>query len=138
MKDRRDNEDTMNQNSHESSAFPGSFIYAGVTGLMGLVGLFVAARAGHGAPYYGGATFFVFAVLFVFLLIKHAYDKAEGIAGGGLPLFVRFAAAAAVGYLVQGFAAAAIPDKAMLAAVVAGVVVFAVLAALDRIAVRAE
>ena len=128
----------MNQNSHESSAFPGGFVFAGVTGLMGLAGLFVAARAGHGAPYYVGLTFFVFAALFVFLLIKHAYDKAEGIAGGGLPLFVRFAAAAAVGYLVQGFAAASIPDKAMLAAVVAGLVVFAVLAALDRIAVRAE
>jgi len=128
----------MNQDGHESSDFPGSFIYAGVTGLMGLAGLFVAGRAGHGAPYYGGLAFFVFAVLFVFLLIKHAYDKAEGLASGGLPLFVRFAAAAAVGYLVQGFAAAAIPDKATLAAVVAGVVVFAVLAAVDRIAVRAE
>jgi hypothetical protein len=128
----------MNQDSHETSAFPGSYIFAGVTSLMGLAGLFVAARAGHGAPYYGGITFFVFAVLFVFLLIKHAYDKSEGIAGGGLPLFVRFAAAAAIGYLVQGFAAASIPDKAMLAGIVAGVVVFAILAAVDRIAVRAE
>ena len=128
----------MNQNSHESADFPGSFVFAGVTGLFGLVGLFVAARAGHGAPYYGGLTFFVFAVLFVFLLIKHAYDKAEGIKSGGLPLFARFAAAIAIGYLVQGFAAASIPDKATLAAIVAGVVVFAILAAVDRIAVRAE
>jgi len=128
----------MQQDSHDSSALPGGFIFAGVTSLMGLVGLFVAARAGHGAPYYGGLTFFVFAVLFVFLLIKHAYDKSEGIAGGGLPLFVRFAAAAVIAYLVQGFAAALAPDKATLAAVVAGVVVFAVLAAIDRIAVRGE
>ena len=128
----------MSENSHESSDFPGSFVFAGVTSLMGLVGLFVAARAGHGAPYYGGLTFFVFAVLFVFLMVKHAYDKAEGLMSGGLPLFVRFTAAVAIGYLVQGFAAASIPDKATLAAVVAGVVVFAVLAAIDRIAVRAE
>ena len=128
----------MQQDSHDSAAFPGGYIFAGVTSLMGLVGLFVAARAGHGAPYYGGLTFFVFAVLFVFLMIKHAYDKSEGIAGGGLPLFVRFAAAAAIAYLVQGFAAASVPDRAMLAAVVAGVVVFAVLAAVDRVAVRAE
>ena len=128
----------MNDNGHESTDFPGSFVFAGVTSLMGLVGLFVAARAGHGAPYYGGLTFFVFAVLFVFLMIKHAYDKAEGLASGGLPFFVRFAAAVAIGYLVQGFAAASIPDKATLAAIVAGVVVFAVLAAIDRIAVRAE
>ena len=128
----------MNDNGHESTDFPGSFVFAGVTSLMGLVGLFVAARAGHGAPYYGGLTFFVFAVLFVFLMIKHAYDKAEGLSSGGLPLFVRFAAAVAIGYLVQGFAAPSIPDKATLAAIVAGVVVFAVLAAIDRIAVRAE
>ena len=128
----------MNQDSHDNAAFPGGFIFAGVTSLMGLVGLFVAARAGHGAPYYGGLTFFVFAMLFVFLLIKHAYDKSEGIAGGGLPLFARFAAASVIGYLVHGFAAASIPDKAMLAAIVAGVVVFAVLAAVDRIAVRAQ
>lgn len=128
----------MNQDSHENPAFPGNYIFGAVTGLMGLVGLFVAARAGHGAPYYGGLTFFVFAILFVFLLIKHAYDKSEGIAGGGMPLFVRFAAAAAIGYLVEGFAAASVPDKAMLAGIVAGVVVFAVLAAVDRVAVRAE
>lgn len=128
----------MNQDSHETAAFPGGYVFAAATTLMGLVGLFVAARAGHGAPYFGGLTFFVFAVLFVFLLIKHAYDKAEGIAGGGLPLFVRVAAAAAIGYFVQGFAAESIPDKAMLAAIVAGVVVFAVLAAVDRVAVRAE
>jgi hypothetical protein len=128
----------MNQDQHETADFPGGYIFAGVTCLMGLVGLFVAARAGHGAPYYGGLTFFVFAILFVFLLIKHAYDKSEGIAGGGLPLFVRFAAAAAIGYLVQGFAAASIPDKAMLAAIVAGVIVFAVLAAVSRVAIKAE
>lgn len=128
----------MNQDGHEGSPFPGGFIFAGITSLMALVGLFVAARAGHGAPYYGGLTFFVFAVLFVFLLIKHGYDKAEGLRGGGLPLFVRFAVALAIGYLVQGFAAASIPDKATLAAIVAGVVVFAVLAAVDRVAVRAE
>ena len=130
----------MRQDSHihDSSPFPGGYVFAAVTSLMGLVGLFVAARAGHGAPYYGGLTFFVFAVLFVFLMIKHAYDKAEGVASGGLPLFVRFAAAAVIGYLVEGFAAASMPDKAMLAAIVAGVVVFAVLAAVDRVAVRAE
>jgi hypothetical protein len=124
--------------SDHAQDLPGNFAYAGFAALMGLVGLFVAAHAGHGAPYYGGLVFFVFAVLFIFLMIKHAFDKSEGLTAGGLPLFLRLAIAAGIGYLIDGLVEASVPDKAMLAGVVTAVVVFAVLAAVDRIAIRAE
>lgn len=45
--------------------------------VMGLGGLFVAARAGAGLGYYGGLAIFVFAVLFVFLLIRTSMDHEE-------------------------------------------------------------
>jgi len=89
-------------------------------------------------PYYGGLVFFVFAILFVFLVIKHAYDRAEGIRNGGMPLALRIGASAAVGYLVYGMAAESIPDKAMLAAIAVAVVLFGLLEIIDRIAVRDE
>ena len=41
---------------------------------MAVGGLFVASRAGHGVGYYGGLAFFLFAVLFVMLLIKTSYE----------------------------------------------------------------
>lgn len=44
---------------------------------MGVAGLFVAARAGHGLAYYGGIVFFAFAILFVFLLIKVSFDETK-------------------------------------------------------------
>lgn len=44
---------------------------------MGVGALFVAARAGHGVPYYGGLLFFTFAVLFDFLLIKTSFDESR-------------------------------------------------------------
>jgi heme A synthase len=105
---------------------------------MGIAGLFVAQRSGHGVPYYGGLVFFVFAVLFVFLLIKHAYDREEGIKGGGMPVALRVGASAAVGYLVYGMASESIPDKAMLAAIAVAVILFGLLALIDRVAVRDE
>jgi len=122
---------------HESSMF-NNMILAGAAGVMGIVGLFVAERSGHGVPYYGGLVFFVFAILYVFLLIKHSYDRQEGIKGGGMPLALRIATSAAVGYLVYGMASESIPDKAMLAAVAVTVILFGLLQIIDRIAVRDE
>ena len=127
----------MASTEHDSSFF-NSIVLSALVALMGIVGLFVAERAGHGVPYYGGLTFFVFAILFVFLVIKHAFDRAEGIRNGGIPLAVRIAASAAIGYLVYGLAAESIPDKATLAAVAAAVILFGLLEIIDRIAVRGE
>ena len=45
--------------------------------VMGIGGLFVAARAGYGLGYYGGLAMFAFSVLFVFFLIRTALDHAE-------------------------------------------------------------
>ena len=45
--------------------------------VMGVGGLFVAARAGYGVGYYGGLAIFVFAVLFVFFLIRTTMDHEE-------------------------------------------------------------
>jgi hypothetical protein len=77
-------------------------------------------------------------VLFVFLLIKHGFDREEGIKGGGMPLALRVGASAAVGYLVYGMATESIPDKAMLAAIAVAVILFGLLEIIDRVAVRDE
>ncbi len=53
------------------------WIWSGCVALMGIAGLFVAARGGHSVPYWGGLGFFVFAVLFVFFQIKRSFDHAE-------------------------------------------------------------
>lgn len=45
--------------------------------VMGLGGLFVAARAGEGLGYYGGLAMFVFAIGFVFFLIRTSLDHEE-------------------------------------------------------------
>tara|TARA_R110000868_G_scaffold46376_14_gene153309 strand:- start:16178 stop:16366 length:189 start_codon:yes stop_codon:yes gene_type:complete len=45
--------------------------------VMGIAGLFVAARAGEGLGYYGGLAMFVFGVAFVFLLIRTSLDHEE-------------------------------------------------------------
>ena len=110
----------------------------GLVAIMGIAGLFVAERAGHGVPYYGGLTFFVFAVLFFFLMIKHGFDRAEGIRNGGMPLGLRIGASAAIGYLAYGMAAESIPDKATLTGAAAAIVLFGLLEIIDRIAVRGE
>ncbi len=127
----------MATNEHESSFF-NTMILAAAAGVMGLVGLFVAERAGHGVPYYGGLVFFVFAILFIFLLIKHSYDREEGIKAGGMPVAVRVGFSAAVGYLVYGMAQESIPDKAGLAGIAVAVVLFGLLEIIDRMAVRDE
>jgi hypothetical protein len=123
---------------HDRAALPGTVVWSGAVAIMGLVALFIAAHAGHGVAYYGGLAFFIFAVLFIFLMIKRGYDKAEGVSSGGLPLFVRVAAAAAIGYLIYGLAGESVPDKAILIGAAAAIVVFALLALVDRIAIRAE
>lgn len=123
---------------HDEPDFSSNAILCGAVAIMGVVGLFVAQRAGHGAPYYGGLTFFVFAVLFVFLLIKHNFDKVEGLRTGGLPVALRVVVSGAIGYLVYGLMAESIPDQAMLAAAAAAIVLFVLLAVIDRIVVRGE
>ncbi len=53
------------------------WIWCGLVGLMGITGLFVAARGGHSVPYWGGLVFAGFAVAFIFLMIKRGFDEAE-------------------------------------------------------------
>ena len=127
-----------NQTSDHSSDMPDGFIYAGAVGVMGLVALFLAARAGHGMAYSAGLAFFAFAVLFIFLMIKRAYDKKEGLRSGGLPLFVRVGISVVFGYFLYGIVADQAPEQATLVGVISAVVVFALLAIIDRIAIRAE
>ncbi len=56
----------------------GKWILCGLVGIFGVAGLFVAAGAGpEPVPYWGGIGFFVFAVLFIFLQMKRAYDHAD-------------------------------------------------------------
>jgi hypothetical protein len=45
--------------------------------VMGIGGLFVAARAGQGLGYFGGLAIFAFAVMFVFILIRTSLDHEE-------------------------------------------------------------
>lgn len=55
--------------------YVGNWILGAATGVMAVGGLFVAARAGQGLPYYGGLLFAAFAVLFILLLIKTSFDR---------------------------------------------------------------
>lgn len=52
-------------------------VVAGVVALIGVVGLYVAAITDQVAIYWGGMTLFVFAVVFVFLVIKQIFDARE-------------------------------------------------------------
>ena len=45
--------------------------------VMGIGGLFVAARAGEGLGYAGGLAIFVFAIAFVSILIRTSLDHEE-------------------------------------------------------------
>lgn len=62
-------------------AIPGArnWVLGGVTAILGLGGLFVAARSGVHGPvgYHGGLVFFVISVLIVFYLVKLTFDEAE-------------------------------------------------------------
>ena len=57
----------------------GKWIWGGMVALFGIIGLFVSARAGEeeAVAYYGGLAFFIFAVLFVLVLIKKGFDHRE-------------------------------------------------------------
>lgn len=54
-----------------------SWVMGLFVGVLGVVGLFMAAGAHDFAIHGFGLGVFAFAVLFVFLLIKRAYDAAE-------------------------------------------------------------
>jgi hypothetical protein len=55
-----------------------SWIMSGVAGILGVVGLFLAAGANDGGIYLFGLLLFAFAILFIFARIKGAFDAAEG------------------------------------------------------------
>jgi hypothetical protein len=50
-----------------------TFILSGLVGLLGVIGLFVAAESEGAVAYWGGLGFFGFSVLFIMLQIKRAY-----------------------------------------------------------------
>lgn len=54
-----------------------SWIVNGLIGLAGIIGLFLAAYAVDSAFYAFGLLLFVFAVAFIFMNIKKAFDEAE-------------------------------------------------------------
>jgi hypothetical protein len=71
----------MGAGLYVAGQIPGTtnWVLGGVSGFLGLGGLFVAARSGPHEPvgYYGGMIFFVIALLIVFYLMKLALDEAE-------------------------------------------------------------
>ena len=56
-----------------------NWVLGGLAAILGLAGLFVAARSGVRGPvgYYGGLVLFVISVLIVFYLVKLTFDEAE-------------------------------------------------------------
>ena len=50
-------------------------VLGGITAVLGVVGLFVAARSHEEVGYYGGLLFFIFAVGLIFLQIKRGFDR---------------------------------------------------------------
>ncbi|CAN0583780.1 unnamed protein product [Laminaria digitata] len=54
-----------------------NWILGFTTVVLGIGGLFVAARAGEGVGYVGGLAVFVFAIFFVFVLIRTSMDHEE-------------------------------------------------------------
>ncbi len=61
----------------------GNWVLGSVTAVMGVCGLYVSSRAGFGVAYYGGLLFFLFAILFIFNLIKIGYDEARETTSAG-------------------------------------------------------
>ena len=55
----------------------GKWIAGGGVAILGLIGLFLAAGAADGGIYLFGLALFVFAVLYVFALIKQSFDAQE-------------------------------------------------------------
>ncbi len=54
-----------------------NWVFGGIAGILGLGGLFVAARSDGPVGYYGGLVFFAIGVLIVFYLVKLAFDEAD-------------------------------------------------------------
>lgn len=54
-----------------------AWIINGLVALAGILGLFLAANAADGGFYAFGLLLFVFAVLFIFMSIKKAFDESE-------------------------------------------------------------
>ena len=71
----------MGAGLYVSGRVPGTanWVLGGIAAVLGLGGLFVAARSGVHAPvgYYGGLVFFAISLLIVFFLLKLALDEAE-------------------------------------------------------------
>ena len=63
------------------------WLLGGIAALLGLGGLFLAARTGVASPvaYYGGIAVFVIALVCVFNLVKAAFDEAERMKYGPSP-----------------------------------------------------
>lgn len=61
----------------------GRWIVCGLVGLVGILGLFLAAGAVDGGFYFFGLLLFAFAVVFVFANVKNAFDEAESTAAAG-------------------------------------------------------
>ena len=57
--------------------FVSSCVMGGFVSLLGLVGLFMASRAHDVAVHGFGLGVFAFSVLFVFVLVKRAWDAAD-------------------------------------------------------------
>ena len=56
----------------------GRWILGGVVGIVGILGLFLAANAHGVAEYYWiGLGLFVLATLYLFLLVKNSYDRLD-------------------------------------------------------------
>ncbi|SME92190.1 hypothetical protein SAMN06265365_101480 [Tistlia consotensis] len=54
------------------------YIIGALIGLIGLLGLFMASRAESGDGIYAAGLFlFIFAVLYIFFLIKRGFDHAD-------------------------------------------------------------
>lgn len=53
------------------------WIWCGFTGVMAVLGLFVAAGATSPVAYWGGIGFFIVAVLFILHQVKLAFDQGE-------------------------------------------------------------
>lgn len=56
-----------------------NWVLGGISGVLGLGGLFVASRSGphEAVAYYGGLGFFVIGLLIVFYFLKLGLDEAE-------------------------------------------------------------
>lgn len=56
-----------------------NWVLGGLSGILGLGGLFVSARAGAGDPvgHYGGLLLFAIGLLIVFYFVKLGLDEAE-------------------------------------------------------------